>query len=509
MGHGDKETSRAPLKPKRRWGRKSLLFLLLLIVAYYGWGYWETRRFEQAVASLRAVGEPTQATDFSTPAMGFDGTASDAAVGWPFAGPARKFDDQAIRLYRRAEGMLDQDDPVWRVVEQLQNDFLPLEINERAALSRLVSDRSRALALIERASSMPAVDWEIGYYDTSLAQGLPHLGTVSNLMRFLRLVALHDFAEGRHADAVRRIEQMLKLARPAKPEPFPRSSLSYSSYEAMVAALTAAFAPEMHVGEKSESDARPNQVRTTIDRLLDDEPARRQVRVACQGQRVMMIQSARQLADGRIDEVIHSTPPSRQDSPRWLTSYLARPWVMRDARELLHDSDDTMRQAMNALDWPACRNELAVRASDREASILHLFRGVLKCDNERWARTEYECLTERRLAAIALAVRWYACEHGGKLPSSLQLLVPRYLPRVPADPMADGSPELRYLPLGDRPIIYSVGRDGVNDGGSMVIPAPRHSRPDHETSPWERRDVVVPLYRRPRTFPAYDPSAGN
>jgi hypothetical protein len=79
--------------------------------------------------------------------------------------------------------------------------------------------------------------------------------------------------------------------------------------------------------------------------------------------------------------------------------------------------------------------------------------------------THYRSRTDRHLAATALAVRWYVIDHDGKLPATLDLLVPAYLPNVSLDPFAAGQ-QLRYRPSGERPVIYSVGRNGADDGGS-------------------------------------------
>ena len=49
----------------------------------------------------------------------------------------------------------------------------------------------------------------------------------------------------------------------------------------------------------------------------------------------------------------------------------------------------------------------------------------------------------------------------GELPASLEELVPAYLAAVPVDPF-DGKPMKVDR---ERGIVYSVGRDGVDDGG--------------------------------------------
>jgi len=64
---------------------------------------------------------------------------------------------------------------------------------------------------------------------------------------------------------------------------------------------------------------------------------------------------------------------------------------------------------------------------------------------------------------VALAVERARLTQSNDLPASLDALVPRYLPSVPADPF-DARP-LRFKRLPQGYTIYSVGRDGVDDGG--------------------------------------------
>jgi hypothetical protein len=70
-------------------------------------------------------------------------------------------------------------------------------------------------------------------------------------------------------------------------------------------------------------------------------------------------------------------------------------------------------------------------------------------------------LSNRRVARVALAVAAHVAEKGAA-PASLDDLVPAYLDRVPTDPW-DGEP-LRYA-AGTPVRVWSVGRDGKDDGG--------------------------------------------
>jgi hypothetical protein len=72
------------------------------------------------------------------------------------------------------------------------------------------------------------------------------------------------------------------------------------------------------------------------------------------------------------------------------------------------------------------------------------------------------------LSEAALAAERYRLANHNQLPATLQDLVPSFLGAVPADPF-DGKP-LRYNRLPKGYIIYSIGEDGVDNGGSEWNP---------------------------------------
>lgn len=74
---------------------------------------------------------------------------------------------------------------------------------------------------------------------------------------------------------------------------------------------------------------------------------------------------------------------------------------------------------------------------------------------------------QKRLLIGKLAIRCYRLERG-ELPGTLADLVPEYLPAVPEDPFSGES--LIYRRIGDGHVLYSVGEDGLDDGGHRVDP---------------------------------------
>jgi hypothetical protein len=70
-----------------------------------------------------------------------------------------------------------------------------------------------------------------------------------------------------------------------------------------------------------------------------------------------------------------------------------------------------------------------------------------------------------RLLAAELALRCYRSKHG-QPPARLDDLVPALLKRVPLDPFSNRP--MIYRPQGTNWLLYSVGTDGVDDGGKRA-----------------------------------------
>ena len=78
-------------------------------------------------------------------------------------------------------------------------------------------------------------------------------------------------------------------------------------------------------------------------------------------------------------------------------------------------------------------------------------------------------LARLRLLRTELSLRCYLAEQG-RAPNRLEQLVPKYLQNVPFDPFG-GNP-LVYRAQGTNWLLYSVGKDGVDDGGKRVGTSP-------------------------------------
>ena len=99
-------------------------------------------------------------------------------------------------------------------------------------------------------------------------------------------------------------------------------------------------------------------------------------------------------------------------------------------------------------------------------------------DGERQRLSEARDLIGDRLLMMRLALRAYRLENGA-YPPKLDALVPAYLSAVPADPFGGGE-ALRYQSDGKTYALWSIGPDGVDDGGAPIPSRKRSTRASGE-----------------------------
>lgn len=97
------------------------------------------------------------------------------------------------------------------------------------------------------------------------------------------------------------------------------------------------------------------------------------------------------------------------------------------------------------------------------SSVRFLPISVLFPALDRARVTAYEAVSNRDATLVAIAAECFRRAHGS-FPASLESLKPGLIPEIPVDPV-DGKP-LRYRPSGDSYVLYSIGSDGNDDGGT-------------------------------------------
>ena len=96
------------------------------------------------------------------------------------------------------------------------------------------------------------------------------------------------------------------------------------------------------------------------------------------------------------------------------------------------------------------------------------FSNLLISNGNRARTNEARGLMGDDTLLLQLALRAYRLERG-QFPPALKSLVPNYLSVVPADPFGGGE-SLRYQSDGKTYKLWSIGPDGVDDGGAPIPP---------------------------------------
>jgi hypothetical protein len=170
---------------------------------------------------------------------------------------------------------------------------------------------------------------------------------------------------------------------------------------------------------------------------------------------------------------------SHQDELRYLQTVQKTLEVSRSARAgkcFVREFD----QVTDDDDWVRISSKRRNRMQNFYDRIRYVFSPMME-NSTKSLRRAWITETVKELAVAAIAVKRYELRHG-RAPASLEALTPEFVKEVPWDYM-DGKP-LKYKPPGR---LYSVGEDGVDDGGDA---APKEAISNYNLQ--NGRDLVWP-----------------
>ena len=450
----------------KRWAAAAGLVLAVAVAPLVAHG-WEARQLDRELARLRATGEPVTPADLPTDSI------ADA--------------DNASLDYKAAARLIDVSRPSWiRWDKSPDGTFVvPLTPAERDTLHGVVADNGPALARVAAARGKAAGSWHDAFVRPYLmAAGTFDLTGERALANLLLLAARSAHGDGDDWTAAVYLLDLCRLADAAERRPTRVAHWIADGIWWATADTTAQITPDLRIGN-GPAAASAAQVDEVVARLLDERAARAGQALGWQTERMTAVDTQRSIAAGRpIDG-----NPAANSIDLTLEGYALGPMALSDAR-LLCAYLEQLTLACRAADWPAAQR-LMPTAIEREITARagwHPFASVT-VPAVRWtAARDFGCLAERRAAAAAVAIRRFALAHDGRRPKTLGQLVPADLAAVPLDPMS-GRP-LIYSPGGADPIVYSVGENGVDNGGAERDPD-RPMTADHD-------DIVAHLNQRPR-----------
>jgi hypothetical protein len=422
-------------KPKRKWIRKTLKYLsvfigsllLLLALVWVVWAWFASSRLQNEIARIRAMGEPTTLADLVPTTM------------------PSEMNNRILQL-----GLLREQSQIrTELADRFKQDFPeipivdPLSKAELDLLNQFIAERTPLLQAMDKALALPEAAVPFDTSATLTSNRIPALQGYREAANHRKHRAIVAMLSNDQRSAWDHIEQMDLFADDAMLHRVVVGYLVSVSIQFLQSLSLEALSVELDIGDGPQQVSR-NRVDQRIVKLMDHSASNAALIRATKTERIFSI-------EGFADFKKSWTFLTR---PFWNDSlYFALRQIELDTNRLV------------APDLPAynllCRQspDVITRGS---SDFRKMFGSVFLPSFSRVATHNFRSMTDREIAATALAVRLYRLDHQDQFPPDLQTLVPNYLPRLPRDYLA-GTP-LNYDPV--RRILFGLNRDNtiLNNG---------------------------------------------
>ena len=436
-----------------KWAIVLMICLPILIaaIAFISWRSTLSQEVNGKLKAIRAAGLPTSGEELNKWYAPVPDSANAALVMTQAFALLRTFDDSrsnsiaSFKLPSRSE-TLSADD------KQLLTDYIAL--NEPA-----LTKAHEALALPQ---SRYPLDLSYGNYIL-----LPHLGKIKELARLEDYHALLAARAGHSAAAVSGIQNILGVARTLDEEPLLISQLVRVACLAIARGslertLNAAAFDEKNLEKLAVSFASAQRTNRMARALI--------------GERAMYVPVFR-MSWAEIKRVANLNDSDSSDAPaRPLPG--KSPWFVRASGFLERDLNFYLDAMQTNLDFAfkgtpeSLQITNVIPAIEQEAvRKKYIFSAMMLPALGKVLVREADSEAQLRLAVTAIAIERFRLANN-RLPAGLEELAPKYLPSVPLDPFIGLPLHYRQLPKGY--VVYSVDRDGRDDGGKEK-PANRRS----------------------------------
>lgn len=331
----------------------------------------------------------------------------------------------------------------------------PLTPEMQKLVAEYLSDNAESLRLLREASLMKSSRYPIDL-TTGVRTLLPHLNSVRQAARQFELESIQYTEEQQSQPAVESVVASLGFSRSLNQEPTLLSYLVHGACQGITLDNL-----ERVLNRMPLTDEQLSKVVATIEESENQQLLTR----TFAGERCCGVDAFQGLRTGKfsLEELSGSLGDEDALWPRFLVPvYRTMGLLDLDEREYL----DIMERYVKATQLPPPENMAATHAVNdkvQEVAPWHLLSRMLLPALDRAVSKGERSEAKTRDAQTALAIERYRLANG-KLPSQLSDLVPAFLPFVPGDPF-DGKP-LRYKTLAKGYVVYSVGDDREDNGGT-------------------------------------------
>jgi len=345
---------------------------------------------------------------------------------------------------------------------------LPMTSKERSFAHQASRENANVVPLFDEAMGKKGFCWPTQMSSPLIDVQLSDLSPQRDLANFLDMDAVLQHDQGDDASVLSDISRLLFLERALDHHPPVYIVALVAGGTRKVACDTMRkIASTLNIG-KGPNAASPTELAELIHQLLDESELTQSYRTSLFGERVMYMDTADAITNDRMD-ISKLGAPNQPVAPPGFTpsqmSGLLKSSIQFDLPIAL-DNATAAGEAVTCSDWTSAQKKLSTAHDELDKDVTkHLFAGIMMPSFRRGVLICFRTKASSRSAAVALAVRWYQEEHGDALPPTLEALVPKYLPAVPADPFGVNNAPLRYVAADPDPKVYALCPDGTDNGG--------------------------------------------
>jgi hypothetical protein len=483
----------------------SLLAGLLLVVAYrvHFRAKWAVARYQRQIA---AAGETLDVKKLYPPAVSPESNGAPVLLQ---AMPGLSWSQSLLNT--NAPPSMQMEAPGKALVAWAQLDVRAGGTNTWDEVTRAVAAYSDPLDLVRDAAQLPKLDFQLDYV-VGFNLLLPHLAPLKHAVQLLTTDTLCDLHRGDTAAATTNIHAMLMLVKAVADERLVISQLVRLAMAAIAMGATWELLQAPNVTEdqlaavqRDWAEVRfiqPTRETLLMERALGVMMMQRMRNSGTQFRQAVSAgssggPSSTSFGFGTIGDMIlrESILGAQRASWRLCTSYPDQLRALKAYEVLLQGcrSVQAGEPFAGALSQQKARlAELGLPASTDDSgrhvpwnSDLRSFFSDSVISLSRVLNRVLTAEVSRELTTTALVLKRYQLRHG-QYPRELSALVPEFLAAAPRDP-ADGQPMRYRLKPDGTFLLYSVGEDGVDNGGDA---SPTGSS---DTLSWQRgRDLVWP-----------------
>jgi len=359
-----------------------------------------------------------------------------------------------------------EDQKVFDDVKKVETDPRePMPQYVLAATKAFIERQREPINLIARGAELADCRYHVHWEE--LNRDLWFLWRVRQAERLLALAAWVDAEEGRPSEAAAKVREGMALAMSLRDEPDTLPALVVMSASDTVGTGLSRVVSRCDLA---------NDDLLAIQKDCQKYDALFSMRPALEGDMAGLCDIYDALIRGRValreyvGQLESPSPPfysTKED--RWLTRgvlFLARGYIRADEATMIRVHMKFLEHAVDPQAPPVKRGDPFCQEMAESKMLMSVaFSGALVYKTEQ---AELLHAKLRATAACMAAMRYR--NDNGKWPESLEALVPKYIEKAPTDPMSDK--EIIYKVRDDGILVYSVGRNGVDDGGKGFVILP-------------------------------------